>query len=255
MENNELEFVAIIVARLSSHRLPKKNILPIVDKPMIELLIERVSKAKNINKVVIATSNLPSDDQLEEIANNIGVSCYRGSLENVMERIVLAADKFKAKNIVEILGDNPLVHSDIIDDVIDLYKHDSSDYAANITSEYGIVGKNLIKFSVGLRVQVYKSEVASRFREYPAWISGDKHPSSFIFENPLDFNLSFLEAKSKWSFLNRPHLNFAVNYHKNFKFIKEVFELNYKDCSNFSLDKVIQQLDSDSDLHTLLGPE
>ena len=102
---------ALLIARLSSTRLPGKNILPVAGKPMIQHLAERVSKSKLISNVIIATSTLPSDDPLEELANQIGVDCYRGSLDNVMERISGAAKKYNCDTIVEILGDNPLVHS------------------------------------------------------------------------------------------------------------------------------------------------
>ena len=111
---------AFLIARLSSTRLPNKNVLPIVGKPMIELLVERVKASNFVSKVIIATSDLVSDDPLEELSQRLGVDCYRGSLNNVMERITKAAEFYDCDTIVEILGDNPLVHSNLIDDVIKL---------------------------------------------------------------------------------------------------------------------------------------
>ena len=48
----DLEYGALIIARLSSSRLPKKNIIKILDKPMIEHLYDRVSRSKNLSKII-----------------------------------------------------------------------------------------------------------------------------------------------------------------------------------------------------------
>ena len=128
---------AFIVARLSSHRLVAKNMRLILGKPMIQHLFDRVLMARSLDLVAIATSTDITDDPLAKFAKEIDLPCYRGSLDNVMERIQTAADAFKCDTIVEILGDNPLVHSDLIDDLVVIYKRDKLDYAANITDEYG----------------------------------------------------------------------------------------------------------------------
>jgi spore coat polysaccharide biosynthesis protein SpsF len=246
---------ALLIARLSSTRLPQKNILPIIGKPMIQHLVERVENSKLISKVIITTSNLPSDDPLEELANKIGVSCYRGSLDNIMERIVNSAKECNCKTVVEILGDNPLVHSDLIDDVIRLYQNNNLDYAANITKEYGCQSKDNKLFSVGLRVQVYSLSVAKEYIHYPEYPGNGKHPCAYIFDNPNKFSVGYLEAKGKWSFMNRPVLNFAVNYPKNFDLAKKIYEKNYTKDNNFPLELVFEQLDEEIDLYPLFGTE
>ena len=245
----------LLIARLSSTRLPKKNILPIFGKPLIQHLVERVARAKLASKVIIATSDLPSDDPLEEIAEKIGIDCYRGSLNNVMERITGAAEKYGCETIVEILGDNPLVHSDLIDNVIELYQNNNFDYASTITQEYSPYDSDKILFSLGLRVQVYSIETARKHIEYPDYLINGKHYCSYIYENPKVFNVGYLEATGKWSFMNKPSLNFAVNYPKNFELTKRFFEKNYSNDNNFSLGLVYEQLDLEEDLYQLFGAE
>ena len=246
---------ALLIARLSSSRLPEKNILPVSGKPMIQQLAERVAKAELVDKVIIATSNLPSDDPLEELANKIGLGCYRGDLDNVMERIVGAADKYQCETIVEILGDNPLVHSELIDDVINLYIKDNLDYAANITTEYTPFSNDKELFSIGLRVQVYSTKVAKLYTKYPDYPDNGRHPCAYIFDNPDIFKVGYIEAKGKWAFMNRPALNFAVNYPKNFELTKQLYEKNYPGNDNFDLRSVYRQLDEDVSLYELFGPE
>ena len=244
-----------IIARLSSTRLPAKNMMPILGKPMIHHLVERVAEAKTVDRIVITTSTLPSDDPLEILAKEIGVDCFRGDLDNIMERIVGAANYFNCDTVVEILGDNPLVHSSLIDDVVGLYHSKKSQYAATITKEYFPQGEGMSLFALGLRVQVYSTEVAEQYVKYPGYINSDRHPCAFIFDNPDIFDVTFLEARGKWGFMNRPVLNFAVNYQKNFDLVNRLYEKNYNSNRNFDLQTVFRQLDEDVELYQLFGAE
>lgn len=246
---------ALIIARLNSSRLVKKNILKIAGLPMIIHLANRIGLSRLIDRVIIATSNQPTDDPLEEIAKTYGIDCFRGSLDNLMERKIGAAEQYNCDHIIEILGDNPLLHSDLIDDVLEKYYSTGADYVANISTDYGnlAVGKKL--FSVGLRVQVYSLSVAKEYTLYPEYLTNGKHPSAFIFEHPDQYSTEYLEAEGKWSFLNKPELNFAVNYPKNFELIKRIFEENYSKDKNFDLRTVFFQLETEPDLYSLFGPE
>ena len=246
---------ALIIARLSSTRLPKKNILPISGKPMIQHLAERISRSKYINKIIIATSNLESDDPLEDLAKEIGIGCYRGDLNNVMQRICGASDLYECDTIVEILGDNPLVHAELIDDVIELYFKEKLDYAANITKEYMPHISHKLLFSVGLRVQVYSNNTAKLYMDYPEYRDNGKHPCAYIFDNPDKFKVGYLEAIGKWSFMNFPDLNFAVNYPKNFELVDKIYKKNYHIDNNFNLELIYEQLENEPELNKLFGAE
>ncbi len=246
---------AFLVARLSSTRLPEKNILPVAGKPMIQQLAERVKNSKLVDKVIIATSNLPSDDPLEDLAKEIGIGCYRGSLDNVMERIVGAADTYECDTIVEILGDNPLVHGGLIDDVVSLYTNDELDYAANITTEYKPHSDGKELFSIGLRVQVYSKKVADLYTQYPDYLENGRHPCAYIFDHPDEFKVGYIEATGKWAFMNHPDLNFAVNYPKNFELTKKIYERNYPNDVNFDLQSIYNQLNDEPELLKLFGAE
>lgn len=247
---------AFIVVRLSSSRLPQKAMLEILGKPMIEHMIERVRASRMINKVVITTSVHPSDDLLEELAQKLNVCCYRGSLENVMERVSGAAKTCDCDTVVELLGDNPLVHSELIDDVVGFYINGRYDYAATVTKEYPAAVTRKRLFSVGVRIQVYSKAAAGEYINYPGYMGNDcKHPCSYIFEHPEKFKIGYFEAKGKWAFMNRPELSFAVNYFNNFNLIKAIFEKNYPADKTFSLEKVYGQLDKDRYLYLLMGSE
>jgi len=245
---------AFIVVRLSSSRLPAKGIKKILDKPMIELMVERIQNSKLIDKIVIATSHLSSDDPLEDLAKKLGIGCYRGSLEHIMERILSASKTNNCDTIVELLGDNPLVHSDLIDDVISCYFSEKCDYSATLTKEHPLAETDLKRFSAGVRVQIYSQSVAEKYVLYPEYINNEnKHPCAYIFDHPEKFKIKFFEAANKWGFLNRPELNFAVNYRKNYELIRTVFEHLYPGTNNFSLKQVCDLLDEHRYLYLQMG--
>ena len=61
-----MNIVAIVQARLGSTRLPSKIMKKIMDKTLLEIQIERMSKSKLISKIVIATTDNQRDDELVE---------------------------------------------------------------------------------------------------------------------------------------------------------------------------------------------
>ena len=95
-----MKTVAIVQARMGSQRLPGKVISLITTKPMIELLLSRLSKSKKIDEIIVAISEESGNDELESIILSLGYQCFRGSEKNVLNRYYNAAKKAKADIIV-----------------------------------------------------------------------------------------------------------------------------------------------------------
>ena len=246
---------AVIVARLSSTRLPAKNMVPILGKPMIQHLIERVGRASGVDLVAIATSTEPSDTPLCELAEREGVPYHRGSLDNVMERVRTAAETLDCDAVAEILGDNPLVHSDLVDDVVRKFEEDSLDYAASVTNEYPGVDPSLKRFVLGVRVQVYRRELAARWPDFPDFLDRGLGTSAYIYYNPDQFKCGYVAASGPWSTLNRPELNFAVNYPKNLELTQHLFFALGSGGRDFTLPDVMRYMEGRPDLLDLMGEE
>lgn len=143
------KIVCIVQARMSSSRLPGKSFKDICGKPVIQRVIERVSKSKLLSDVWLACSEHNTDNILEKFANNHSINIYRGSLDDVLSRYVNISKRVKADTIVRITGDCPLIDSSLIDKIINIHKNLSSDYTSN----------TLIRsFPDGLDVEVFSSE-------------------------------------------------------------------------------------------------
>lgn len=125
--------VVIIQARMNSTRLPGKLAMYLFGKPLLIRVIERINIAKSVDDIVVATSQNPLDDVTEKIVNNYYsdiVHCFRGSEENVLERVYFAALKYNADIVVRVTADNPLTDGRFIDELVDELISNELDYCA-----------------------------------------------------------------------------------------------------------------------------
>jgi spore coat polysaccharide biosynthesis protein SpsF (cytidylyltransferase family)/aryl-alcohol dehydrogenase-like predicted oxidoreductase len=107
--------VAVIQARMGSSRLPGKVLMPVAGKPVLWHILHRLGQCRTVDAAAIATSADPRDDAIESFCAEEGVTCVRGSLQNVLERYRLAADRTGAKTLLRVTGDSPLIDPGLID--------------------------------------------------------------------------------------------------------------------------------------------
>ena len=148
---------AIIQARTNSTRLPQKILLEVLEKTLLELMIERIRNSKSLEKIVIATTVNSTDDVIEDLCKKLQIECYRGSEDDVLSRYVMVGEKTKSDIIVRLNSDCPLIDPCIIDEVITFY----------------------------LKTISTKAKKPSQ-RE---------HPTSFIWTQPTKFKLFRIECK------------------------------------------------------------
>ena len=126
-----MKIIAIVQARMGSTRLPGKVLKPIVIKPMIELLLTRLSQSKELDQIVVATSMDPKNDQLQMVVESLGFRCIKGSENDVLSRYYTIAKSVSADVIVRITGDCPLVDPVLVDKCIREFKKIEVDYLSN----------------------------------------------------------------------------------------------------------------------------
>ena len=129
-----MNIVCIIQARTTSSRLPNKVLL---DLPygsgitVLEQVINRVKKCKYVNNIVVATTDNETDDRIEILCKKIGISCTRGSEDNVLSRYYKAAKESKADMIVRITSDCPCIDPEVIDNLVVKHLEEKNDYTSN----------------------------------------------------------------------------------------------------------------------------
>ena len=123
----------VIQARMGSTRLPGKVLKTVRENtPSLLHTIEQLRFSKNIDKIVVATTDLPEDDIIEELVKTQKIECFRGNAENVLDRYYQCAKLFGFNGIVRITADCPLIDPFITDKVIQVFKDNELDYVPNV---------------------------------------------------------------------------------------------------------------------------
>lgn len=126
-----MKTVAIVQARMGSSRLPGKVMMPVAGRPMIEVLLARLSQAKEIDQLIVATSDDKNNLPLIEHVKHLGFECAQGSEHDVLQRYLDAAKAYEADIVVRITGDCPLVDPTLVDQMISAFKTAGLDYLSN----------------------------------------------------------------------------------------------------------------------------
>lgn len=127
-----MKVVALVQARMGSTRLPNKVMKLVGGIPMIELLLSRLSKAREVDQIVVATSTDERNQPLVEHVRKLGYACEQGSENDVLDRFVIAAKAHQADVVVRVTGDCPLIDPELVDELIRCFKAANVDYFSNI---------------------------------------------------------------------------------------------------------------------------
>lgn len=117
---------------MGSTRLPNKVMLPIKGVPMIELLLARLSKSRQLDQILVATSEDAKNQPLVRHVQALGFSVTRGSENDVLDRYYQAAKAHKPDIVVRITGDCPLVDPILVDALVAAFKQEKVDYLSNV---------------------------------------------------------------------------------------------------------------------------
>ncbi len=227
---------------MGSSRLPGKALMKISDSyNSLDIILEKVSSCIDLRHVILATTNSPIDDQLENWADKSGVKVFRGSENDVLGRLNDAVTHFDCENVIEILGDNPLVPIDLIRDCVRSYQLLGSgvNYLASSTSEYKFCNKKYI-YPIGIRVQIFNREFINNIEKKASTALEREHPTSYIYDKPEFCNIKLYEPKTNFSEKARM-FNFAINTADQLKNAREVFQKYGLNCNVMELVEWVDQ--------------
>ena len=233
----EKKIVAIIQARMGSTRFPGKILKPIQSKPMLWHIVDRLRHVSDIDEVIIATSTLPVNDQVFEMAKNNGILCFRGSEEDVLSRFFGAAKITGASHLIRITGDCPLVDPPTIEKLINLYFGGNYDFCG-VASGAGVANENDInRFPDGLDAEIFSFKVLAEANLEARTLLHREHVTPFIWQNKQRYKLGSLYSDSDYS-----HIRLTVDNEVDFDFIKWIYDELYKKGSQFTLENILELL-------------
>lgn len=220
--------LGILQARVSSTRLPGKVLKPILGQPMVARQIERLARCRRMDKLVVATSTDASDDPLAATCRQIGVECYRGSLDDVLDRFYQAARRHQPEHVVRLTGDCPLTDPELIDELIEFFLREGCDYASNCLEP---------SLPDGLDAEILRmSALESAWRE-ASLPSEREHVTPYIRNHPERFRVAIWKNPVDYS-----SQRWTVDEAEDFLFVTRVYEALYPGSPTFGMSDVLKLL-------------
>jgi spore coat polysaccharide biosynthesis protein SpsF len=216
---------------MRSSRLPGKVLRPIVGKPMLQLLIERLRRARRVNQIVVATTDNPADDAIEQLARRLNIACFRGSEDDVLDRVLRAAQSVAADVIVEITGDCPLVDPEVVDRLVTVYLANDYDYVANVLKR---------TYPDGLDAQVFATSVLAEVASLTQDPADREHVSLYIYEHAERYQLHNVESGLPEQYRD---LRLTLDTPEDFELIAGIYGELYPKNPAFTLNDVLRLLD------------
>ncbi len=225
-----MKIVGIIQCRTGSKRLPKKALLPLAGKPMLWRYIERVKRAKMLDEIVLATTEKEEDDVLCDIAKTLNIKCFKGSNDNLVDRIYKCAIKHEADVIVRLTADNPLIEPKEIDRAIRYsINNTSSPYMVTNVQSYEHNG-----YPDGIGCEVYTMELFKWAYDF-AWTSWFlEHPHRFFFNKGV---VTTINCPEEFAY---PKVKLTVDTQKDYKKVSAIY--NKFGHNNFHVTDYIKEL-------------
>lgn len=220
LPEHTLKIVGIIQDRTGNSRLPDKGLRQLNGMPMSKVVYERVSKAKLLDVIVVATTTNPRDNVLMDLAKDCGLECFRGSENDVIARFYECAKLYQADIIVRMCADNPLIEASEIDRIIEHAIRYGEDFCSNTGDE----ASTAIGYPDGLGAEVYTMEFLTMLNK----TATDREHPHRNFKPAVKHKLQCPEE------LAYPDLRLDVNNQKDFDYISNIFS-NFSDIDfNFT---------------------
>jgi len=225
-----MKIVTAIQARTSSKRLPNKVLLPLCGEPLLIRMVERINRASLHGTTVVATSAMQEDDIIEQLCNKYGFHCYRGSLNDLLDRHYQVACEYQADALVKIPSDCPLIDPLVIDQVIGyfLQNYPAFDFVSNLHPASYPDGNDVEIMSFGALKTAWSAAKRDFERE---------HTTPFIWENPSMFNIGNVTWPTGCDFSTS--YRFTIDYKEDYHFILEVYNNLFPLKPRFGLDDIL----------------
>ena len=229
-----MKIVGTIQARMGSSRLPGKVLKDVCGKPMLLWHIERIKRSRLLDDVIIATTTSEKDDEIISFCNQHSIPYFRGSEDDVLNRVSSLIHHHKIDVHVEFCGDSPLTDPQIIDEFVGYYlKYQNRlDYvSSSIKTTY----------PPGQEVTVYRASVLNSLDQF---LSPDdpmrEHVGYNITRFPEYYRLASLEAP-EWFF--EPEAYLEVDTPVDLEMMRKLISYFVEqDMEHFSLSQIIDLL-------------
>lgn len=211
----------IVLCRFSSSRLPGKILRPVLGKPVLTYILERLALVKNVTTVV-ATSVEESDQPIADFCQKENIPCYRDSLNNVARRFLQCAEHHRFDYAIRINGDNIFTDPSLISEMMNFANNDY-DMISNVKGRTFPVGMSveIVKTTFYKRMirnfteDQYTEHVTLYFYEFPEsgrfrFYYNEKQPKAAGIKLALDDTNDLKRIENMIRIMDRPHIQYDM---------------------------------------------
>ena len=214
--------ICILQARINSKRLPKKVMKKIFNKSILERVINRIKKSKEIKKIIVATSNSTQDDLIATFCKKKKIFFYRSNLNNVYLRYYKLINAQKINSFVRITADSPLIDPKIIDKVSKNFSDKKYDIVTNVFPR---------SYPKGLSVEVFRSKILlENYSKIEKKNEYKEHVSLFFYENSKKFKIKNISNKK-----NLNYINLSIDTIQDLNLIRLIFKKKLNKLSWYNI--------------------
>ncbi|MGI0060961.1 MAG: cytidylyltransferase domain-containing protein [Nitrosotalea sp.] len=231
--------VAVVQTRMGSTRLPGKVMKEICGKPMLSLMLERLSHSKLIDEIIVATTYNKNDDIIYDLAKKYKYPVFRGSEFDCLDRHYQAAKQFGARYVAKITPDCPLIDPEVTDKVIGYFLKNSNnyDYVSNAHSA---------TFPDGLDVEIFHLSALEAAWKEAKNPSHREHTTTYIWSQPTKFRIgNVVMDNGKNLFMQE---RWTVDFQEDFEFVKAIYENLYHSGRIFLMNEILEFLEKRKDI-------
>lgn len=237
MDNPDV--LIVIQARRSSSRLPDKIMLPLLGKPLLLRMIERVDAANIKKEIIVVTTTDRDDDKVVELCKENHIQYFRGHPNDLLDRHYKAGLEFHADVVVKIPSDCPLICPEVITRVLNFYleQKNNYDFVSNLHPATYPDGNDVEVIPMNVLETAWSEAKRSFERE---------HTTPFIWERPERFRLGNVEWETGLDFSMTHKL--SIDYPEDYEFINTIYEELYDSENIFTLCDIMMLLDRKPEL-------
>lgn len=194
---------------------------------MLEHVVERARAAQELGKIVVATTENEEDDEIERVAQGMGVSVFRGCEHDVLDRYYQAAKVHDASPVVRLTADCPLLDPEEVDRIVRRFTE---------TPDVNYVGTGET-YPEGYGTEVFTYEALYQAWENATLQSEREHVTAYIWKRDDEFSVERVELPEDWS-----TFRVTVDRPDDLKVILEIMRVLSSTDSLFGIEKVVEYL-------------
>jgi len=178
---------ALVFSRMDSSRLPGKALMRLGDAPVLAWVVHRLSASRELDGIVICTSERTLDDPITEVADKMKCGLFRGAADDVLGRALACAKYLNADAMVRISGDSPFMDARLVDSVVRRFRDCDPDIATNVHPR---------TYPAGMSVEVIATTALQRLNDTVTDKADREHVTTYLYRNADDFRIENIAAAS-----------------------------------------------------------